>query len=101
MEIGGLPVRPFVLLLPSVLLRLSFYICPHLKGVVEEVGGFLIFVLVSVDEGQNVEHRRHVGVIVTGRLLQIFQRLERTNQNAAFSEGEGLTMERTNQNATS
>ena len=56
-------------------MRLRFYICPHLQGVVEEVGGFLVFVLVSVDQSQNVEHRRDVRMIVTRSLLQVLQGL--------------------------
>ena len=37
--------------------------------------GFLVLVLVAVDKGEDVEHRRDVRVVVTGSFLEVFEGL--------------------------
>ena len=57
----GPPVRNFVS--PR---RLFF---TDLKRVVEQIRGFLVFILIAINERQNVEHRRNVRMVVAGSLL--------------------------------
>ena len=46
-------------------------VLPDGQRVVEEVGGLLVLVLVPVDQRQDVQHGRHVRMIVTRRLLEV------------------------------
>ena len=50
---------------------------PDGEGVVEEVGCLLVLVLVPVHQRQDVQHRRHVRVVVPARLLQVLQGLQK------------------------
>ena len=50
---------------------------PDGEGIVEEVGCLLVLVLVPVDQRQDVQHRRHVRVVVPARLLKVLQCLQK------------------------
>ena len=50
---------------------------PDGEGVVEEVGCLLVLVLVPVHQRQDVQHRRHVRVVVPARLLQVLKGLQK------------------------
>ena len=54
---------------------LSKSLLPDGQGVVEQVRGLLVLVLVPVHEGEDVQHGGHVGMVVSGSLFKVLQGL--------------------------
>ena len=54
---------------------LSKSFLPDGQGVVEQVRGLLVLVLVPVHEGEDVQHGGHVRMVVSGSLFKVLQGL--------------------------
>ena len=54
---------------------LSKSLLPDGQGVVEQVRGLLVLVLVPVHEGEDVQHGGHVGMVVSRSLFKVLQGL--------------------------